>query len=161
MSMHPAIALVDELRRRGVELTPYPGRDRIRFRPRSAATSEDVELLRRHRGIVLALLQEESLVGSPKDPTDKTDKRLDPVLLSVLSVFPGARLMRDDEPWPREVVPILAEAESGPRPCRACGCPDLWSLRTGGPWVCSRCHPSFRAEEEIHRLRVTKGGGRP
>ena len=154
--MHPAIALVDELRRRGVELAPYPGRDRIRFRPKDAVTSGEVELLRRSRGIVLALLQEESLAGSPRDPTDKTDKRLDPTLLSVLSVFPGARLEVDGctlDMAPFDVGPKLGA-------CHACGSRRWWRLRfrrrlpNGAPWICERCNPPGPPTDQVEFVEV-------
>jgi hypothetical protein len=137
MSGHPVILLVDDLRQRGVEL--QPGQGRVRFRPRSAVSLEEVELLARHRQVVLAMLNAECAGESPPYPTDKTDRRLDPFLLSVLSVFPGARVE------PGVVDSVSPEAPATRGSCHACGSRQWWRLPPGkgrpkgGPWICATC----------------------
>ena len=55
-------ALISELRNRGVSL--IPDGDRLRCRPRSVLTDQDLELLRAHKAAVLA-----ALAGDDKPPT--------------------------------------------------------------------------------------------
>ena len=154
MSPHPAIALVHALRKRGVELAASLERDRVLFRPKAAVTTEEVELLGQHRGVVLALLQAESRANSGQGATANTDARLDSTLLAVLSVFPGAHLVGEGEPWPRRIAPVF---EAAPVGCRACGGARFWRLRGGREWVCSLCHAPLPLPE---RVEWSDGGRR-
>jgi hypothetical protein len=114
--------------------------ERLRFRPKADVDPEDVELLRQHKGVVLALLTECCDLETATPPTDKTDKRLDPFLLSVLSVFPDGRVVPDTG----EAIPIQPEG----RECWGCKSRQRWRLQSGGPWTCARCHPPIPSDIE-------------
>lgn len=125
-------ALLGDLAARGIELCLVA--DRIRYRPRSAMTPDIASRLLDVRD-QLAL---------------ELDARSDPFTASVLDL------------GDREVVP---EAERGevapftepPRDRAACpGCRGRlwWGLRSGGPQVCSRCHPCGYADDQVERWEV-------
>lgn len=43
---------------------------------------------------------------------------------------------------------------TAPWPCYSCDSRNFWRLRSGLPWVCSRCHPPDQPEEELEHHRV-------
>jgi hypothetical protein len=106
-----AEALVAELHARGVELRAVG--DRLRYKPVSALTPADVEVLRKHKAAVIALLR------AAEQP-------------------PAVALTSYAHPWP-DALERLGSRRVGPfHPCaRACG---RWSwVRFGDTVFCLVC----------------------
>ena len=117
--MTSAAALVDELRRRGVELRAEG--DRLRYRPVSAVTPEDVEALRRHKSELLAIL-----APPPPDPAEVARRVI------TFSAQLAEWVASGRQSAPVFAVPGVLAAAGG---CFSCG----FTLEPGRSWRCETC----------------------
>lgn len=118
--------LLSELERLGVELEATG--DGLRYRPRSAVSSELVVELKMHKRQVLALLLVEHDADSTAD-----------------IVPPGGRDLFDDSD----------DLVSPPNACPVCHTLRLWqSIR--GDWRCLTCDPPLRWQQFVRKSRVLK-----
>lgn len=181
VSLQPVLALLVELRERGVELEIVG--DRLRYHPVEAVTPELLERLKAckpdllgfQRAIEaeaaeLARMAEASDWDRPEVERCRVCHELDFVRPRVGGTWRCARCApyRDlpglaVEWWPKiglrvpiEEIFVGGHVESiGSTPNGPCLCftwTTWWRLKPAGLWVCSRCHPPIPPEAEIERF---------
>ncbi len=116
MRASDAMALLRRLEQLGIEVVPC--RHAVRYRPLSAMTPDLAAEVVRLKPQLLELL------GHQVDDT---------FFERVLEQFDG------EEVEPGDGIPLK---NAGGLPCHNCGARRWWRLKSGGPWICGRCHPA-------------------
>jgi hypothetical protein len=144
----------------GVEAFVVEGR--LALVPRERVPLDLVDELRAHRDELLALVEAEErdardVTFEWLSPTSciitiRLDERgpLDAFTEAVVQLFDGEVVPESE--W-AETALFLEPAEDRGR-CGGCRGRAWWRLRSGGPAVCSRCHPSPYGDERIERWEV-------
>jgi len=173
MTLSEAAGLVAEIRALGVAIEVVG--EKLRFRPVRSVPTELRQRLRDAKPDVLQFLHEESFRADAGDGRHPSVARCGSCGESDFTrpraggTWRCARCRPYDLPggdiewWPRvgDAVPFAASdvlggsdtRDNGPAPmrpsCYCCGSRRFWRLRSGGDWVCPRCHPPLVDPGEI------------
>lgn len=158
MTLASAASLLHELRERGVYLEVVG--DRLRFRPVDGVPPDLRQQLAAAKPAILDLLHQEAIASDAGDGPIPSAARCssclerDFVRPRAGGTWRCARCQPYDLPgaevewWPSVQEPAVSldsivrvVSGDGAGPCRCCGSAGRWRRKTGGPWVCSLCHP--------------------
>ena len=162
MTLADAASFLSELRDRSVDIEVVG--DRIRFGPPGAVSPDLRRRLSACKPGLIAILHEEAMQRGAGDGDRPSIERcaacgqLDFVRPQAGGAWRCARCQPYDMPaaevawWPQIVGPLVpleqvlgehseTTATLPAKPCRCCGGLVVWRVRSGGDWICDRCHP--------------------